>query len=77
MIFGVAVLPACKSSASPCQSSRALNHVAANFRGIVGVYQTHDYANEVCVACRLWGNHIEGLVSGKPAKVLPISGRRR
>jgi integrase len=45
---------------------RALNHVSGTFGGITGVYQTHDYENEVQVALQRWGNHIEELVSGKP-----------
>jgi integrase len=57
---------------------KALNHVSGTFRGIVGVYQTHDYRDEVRDALRRWANHVEALVSGKPAedKVVSISGRR-
>jgi integrase len=56
---------------------KALNHVSGTFRGIVGVYQTHDYRDEVRDALQRWANHVEGVVSGKPAEVVPIHGRRR
>jgi hypothetical protein len=55
---------------------RALNHVSGTFRGIVGVYQTHDYRDEVRVALQRWADHIAHGVSGKPAEVVPIHGRR-
>jgi integrase len=53
---------------------KALNHVSGTFRGIVGAYQTHDYADEVCVALQRWGDHVERLVGGKPAKVVKLRG---
>jgi integrase len=53
---------------------KALNHVSGTFRGIVGTYQTHDYADEVCVALQRWGDHVERLVGGKPAKVVKLRG---
>jgi integrase len=57
---------------------KALNHVSGTFRGIVGVYQTHDYRDEIRDALQRWANHVEGLISGKPAedKVVPIAARR-
>ena len=53
-----------------------LNHRSGTFRGIVGVYQRHDYLNEKRDALQRWANHVEGLVSGKPAEVVPIRARR-
>ena len=57
---------------------KALNHVSGTFRGIVGVYQTHDYRDEIRDALQRWANHVEGLVSGKAAddKVVPMAVRR-
>ena len=55
----------------------ALNHRSGTFRGIVGVYQRHDYLDERRAALQRWADHIEQLVSGKLATVLPMRGRRR
>jgi integrase len=54
---------------------KALNHVGGEFRGIVGTYQTHDYRDEISVALQRWGDRVEQLVGGKPAKVVRL--RRR
>jgi len=44
---------------------RALNHASGTFRGIVGVYQRHDYADEMRIALQKWADHIDALVAGK------------
>jgi len=56
---------------------KVLNHKSGSFRGIVGVYQRHEYAAEKRDALQRWANHVEGLVSGKPVedKVVPIRVR--
>jgi integrase len=54
---------------------KALNHVSGTFRGIVGVYQTHDYADEVRIALQKWADRVEEIVGGKPAKVVKLRGR--
>jgi integrase len=51
---------------------KVLNHKSGSFRGIVGVYQRHEYAAEKRDALQRWANHVGGLVSGKPADVVPI-----
>jgi integrase len=55
----------------------ALNHRSGTFRGIVGVYQRHDYLDERRIALQRWADHVEQIVSGKAAKVVPMHGRRR
>jgi integrase len=55
---------------------KALNHISGTFRGIVGVYQTHDYADEVRIALQKWADHIEQLVGGKPAQVVKLRSKR-
>jgi integrase len=55
---------------------KALNHISGTFRGIVGVYQQHDYADEVRVALQKWADRVEEIVGGKPAKIFPLRGRR-
>jgi integrase len=51
---------------------KALNHVSGTFRGIVGVYQTHDYADEIRIALQRWADRVEEIVGGKPAKVVKL-----
>jgi integrase len=55
---------------------KALNHVSGTFRGIVGVYQTHDYADEVAVALQKWADRVEEIVGGEPAKVVTLRRRK-
>ena len=54
---------------------KALNHVSGTFRGIVGVYQQHDYADEVAIALQRWADRVDEIVGGKPAKVVKLRGR--
>jgi len=54
---------------------KALNHVSGTFRGIVGVYQQHDYADEVRLALQRWADRVDEIVGGKPAKVVKLRGR--
>ena len=55
-----------------------LNHRSGTFRGIVGVYQRHDYLDERRAALQRWADHVEQLVSGeKRETVVPMRGRRR
>jgi len=51
---------------------KVLNHKSGSFAGIVGVYQRHEYAAEKRDALQRWANHVEGLVGGKPAEVVPL-----
>jgi integrase len=55
---------------------KALNHVSGTFHGIVGVYQQHDYADEVDIALQKWADRVEEIVGGKPAKVFTLRGGR-
>jgi integrase len=51
----------------------ALNHRSGGLRGIVGVYQRHDFADERRIALANWANHIEQLATtGKSAKIVRI-----
>jgi integrase len=47
---------------------KALNHTSGTFRGIVGVYQTHDYADEIRVALQRWADRVDDLVSDRPRR---------
>jgi integrase len=55
---------------------KVLNHKSGTFRGIVGVYQRHEYAAEKRDALQRWAEHLTRLVGGKPAdNVIPMIGR--
>jgi len=47
---------------------KVVNHVSGSFAGIVRIYQRHDFAEEKKKALELWGEHVESIVSDKPAK---------
>src|SRR5262245_35011701 len=51
-----------------------LNHRSGSTAGIVGVYQRHNYAVEKADALQRWADHVDGLVSGRPAKVVRLRG---
>jgi integrase len=44
---------------------RALNHLSGTFRGIVGTYQQHDYADEIRIALQRWGDYVEKTAGSK------------
>ena len=46
---------------------RCLNHVSGSFAGIVGVYQRHDFADEMRAAMDRWGRNVETSVNGATA----------
>ena len=54
---------------------KALNHKSGTFRGIVSVYQQHDYADEVAIALQRWADRVDEIVGGKPAKVVKLRVR--
>jgi integrase len=45
---------------------RCLNHVSGSFAGIVGVYQKHNFSDEMRVAMERWGRHVDTSVNGGP-----------
>jgi integrase len=53
-----------------------LGHVSGSRSGIVGVYQRHSFDPEKRQALDAWARHVEQIVSGKPAAVLPMTRRR-
>jgi integrase len=42
---------------------KILNHTSGTFRGVVGIYQRHTYADEKRAALDLWGAHVARLVA--------------
>jgi hypothetical protein len=49
-----------------------VNHVSGHRGGIAGVYNRSEMLPERRAALERWAAHIEGLVEGKTAKVVPI-----
>lgn len=57
---------------------RCLNHVSGSFGGVAGVYQRHQFADEMRAAFATWGDHVDALVSDAPvSNVTPLAARRR
>jgi integrase len=57
---------------------QAINHVSGTRASVAGVYNRSQLLPERKMALERWASHVEGLVSGRPAKVVPISkGRGR
>jgi integrase len=55
---------------------KCLNHSSGTFRGIIAVYQRHDFAAEKRDALQRWADHVEGIVKGAPAgKVVSLRSR--
>jgi integrase len=44
---------------------KTINHTSGSFRGIVGVYQRHSFAEEKRNALAAWASHVATVVSGK------------
>jgi integrase len=45
-----------------------LNHVGGSRRGVVGIYQRHDWAEEKRAALETWSRRLEAIVTGKAAE---------
>lgn len=52
-----------------------VNHKSGTVAGVTGVYARHDYAKEKREALDAWARHVEAIVSGKPATVIPLKAR--
>jgi integrase len=57
-------------------TEKILGHEGESFGGIIGVYQKYEYAAEQRQALQRWALHVEGLVSGASAGIVPIRRRR-
>ena len=54
-----------------------LNHISGAQAGVAGIYNRATYLPEKTTALERWAAHVEGLVSGKMAKVVPLERRKR
>ena len=55
---------------------RALNHISGSFRGVVGVYQKHEFLNERRAAMDGWARHIEAIVGDGTSNVVELAAVR-
>lgn len=54
---------------------KVLNHTSGTFRGVVGVYQRHSFADEKRAALQAWASFVQTSVSGdRPSNVVPMRG---
>ncbi len=54
-----------------------MNHQSGSFAGMVGVYQRHSFAEEMCAALTRWAEHVERVVTGSgEVKVIKLKGNR-
>jgi integrase len=54
---------------------RVLNHASGSFRGIVGVYQRHDFAAEKRAALQRWADHVQHVVKGEATETVVVQFR--
>lgn len=54
----------------------AVNHAGGSRGGIAGVYNRSELMAERRAALERWANHVEGLVAGRPADVVPLARAR-
>jgi integrase len=50
----------------------AVNHKSGSVSGVTAVYAKRDYAEEKRAALDAWARHVEAILSGKPATVVPL-----
>jgi hypothetical protein len=56
---------------------KILNYQSGSFAGIVGAYQRHSFAEEMCAALTRWAEHVERAVTGGgEVKVIKLKGSR-
>jgi integrase len=58
---------------APHVAERCLNH---ELKGVVGIYNRHDYFEERKTALQAWADLLEQLESGDVERVVPIMGRK-
>ena len=58
---------------------RCLNHVSGSFAGVVGIYQRHQFVDEMRTAFAKWGAHVGALAanSAAPSNVTPLTAAKR
>jgi integrase len=52
-----------------------LNHISGAKASVAGIYNREEYEPQKRAALERWAEYLQGLVNGRPAKVVPIRGR--
>ena len=55
-------------------TEKVLNHKSGSFRGIAGIYQVHDYADEKRAALEAWANFVSAVVAPSVSNVVQLRG---
>jgi integrase len=55
---------------------KCLNHSSGTFKGVLGIYQRHEFAAEKADALEAWGNFITTLIEGRLANVTRLADVR-
>lgn len=67
----------CQSLGFPIEHTEAaINHVSGKRGGLVRVYQLWEYQPEKVAVMAAWARHVEAIVSGSEANVIPLAARR-
>jgi hypothetical protein len=59
-------------SVQPHVIEAVLNHISGHKAGVAGVYNRATYLPEKTAALNRWAEHVQAIVTGKPAKVVPL-----
>jgi integrase len=59
----------------PHHVEAVLNHVSGHKGGVAGKYNHATYPAQMAQALARWADHVAAIVTGKPAKVVPMRGR--
>jgi len=51
---------------------KVINHKSGTFKGVVAVYQHHDFAAEKRAALEAWSRYVDALVNGSPTNVVAL-----
>jgi hypothetical protein len=58
--------------AAPHVVEAAVNHVSGAKAGVAGVYNRSQLLPERRAALERWASHVQGIVTGRPAQVVPL-----
>jgi integrase len=65
-----------KLGVAPHVVEAALNHISGAKADVAGTYNLYAYEPEKKAALEAWARHVEAVVTGKPATVITLAGKR-
>jgi hypothetical protein len=57
---------------SPFIAERVLNHISGEAQSVRATYDVYSYFDEKRAALELWSGHLEAVISGQSAGVVPL-----